>query len=786
MNKLNRMLLRDLVQQRGQFIAAVTVVLLGIAMFSAVSGAQRNLAESLKSYYAQYAFMDYQADVAGISERYIKALEDIENVQQVMGRRCMDVGSNMKLLKKMTFRMLSVPDAEQPAINKLYLVSGKYFDRQDMYSCLINNSFAEYHGYQIGDQLTAIVNNVEYTFTIDGIVESPEFLYAIKDPSFPYPSPEDFGIMYLRETTFEKWMGDATSNEVIVRFNHPEDTYETVKAIERKLQLDGFVSGILRKDQISNYMIQDEIKQLKEFAVIFPTLFLSVASFIIYIMMKRIIKKQRTLIGVLKALGYTDFQILWHYLQIALAISALGSLGGAVLGNYLSQLMTRNYTQIYHLPVLKIEGHMALVGVAILFSSFFCIVSGLISARDVLLIEPAQAMRSEVPQSGRRIVLERFTVLWRPLSFGWKFSIRNLSRNRLRMIMTVMSIAFTVMFFMISLFFEDAIEHMIYYQFNLMQEQDYKMSLTTDVRASDIQELKQIKGITEVEPIYETAVRLEYKWYRENIELRGIGQDSMQLIMGLNKSFVELPETGIVIPESLAEKCDLHIGDEVLLKGSFEREIEKTVKVSAIVKQYTGSTCVMNLRYLQKLLERDLTANGALIQIHNADEEDALKALLEMSVIKSLEKKEDTLLKFNTLMDVFYSFIYTMLIFGAGMGFAIIFNSTLMSITDRQRELASLKVIGYTLKEIEGTLIRENVMQTLMAIIPGLVMGYLMCSLLAKAFSNDMMTIEVIITAKTYCISAVSIIVFVFVSQWASRKHVVDLDMIEVLKNREG
>jgi putative ABC transport system permease protein len=780
------MLFREIKKNKGQFAAAAIVILLGISIFSATTMSYKNLQISLFRYYSKYDFLDYYSKVENISNEGVKKVQNMRNVKTAIGRTSIDVGADMGDNKRITLRLISIPELKQPLINKIHLVAGRYFSKRNPYSCILNNNFAKFHGLRVGDTIKVIINFTKYDFNIDGITESPEFLYTIKDPTFPYPSPEDFGILYLKQSTLNALTGNNNFNEVHVLLDDNSYSKETENEIETYLKPYGFKEGALRKDQISNYMINDEISQLKQLAVIFPCLFLSVAALIIYIMMKRIISKQRTLIGVMKAIGYSNLKILGYYVKFSLLISITGTVPGIFLGFLLSRWMTKSYTTIYNLPILHIGLYPEVFIIGILISASFCVLAGLNSAKNVLKIEPAQAMRAEAPDIGRRNFIESIDVLWKRLSFGWKMSVRNLFRNRQRTLLTVMSISFTIMFFMISLFFADSVEYIIDFQFKESQTHDYKLLFTEPVKYDDVFTLRSINGIKKIEPIYDLPVKIEHNWKSEDTLIIGISEDSFYRLLDSKNNSIKVSNDGILIPNTLSKSFDIKKGDYVKIHAFAGSKIEKDVLVTGIIKQYSGSMCYMSIKGVQKLINSGNISNAALLKIQKHKEERIKDKLFDVPVIKNIESKTETLEKFNKLLEFFYSFIYLMFVFGAIMGFAIIFNTTLINIMDRQRELTSLKVLGYTRQEIEKTLIRENVMVAFLSIVPGLVLGKIVCNFMAEAFSNNVLTIEAIISLKTYIISIMSIFVFVALSQLANRKNIINLDMIEVLKNREG
>ncbi len=788
MSKLNVMLLREISKAKGQFIAAAAVILAGIVMFSATYLSYRNLKNSLDYYYEQYRFLDYYAEARYIPEYIVDKVEHIKGVLAVSGRVSADVGADIGEERRITLRILSLPDNGRPAVNHILSISGDYFNARAENSCLINRKFAEYHNLHKGGTIKAIIDKRIYEFKIDGVVGSPEFIYAMKSSDSMFSAAENFGVIYVKESTAFKLLGyNYCFNELHVRFSAEADRKAIINQIEKMLVPYGFMSGVERKDQLSNAMIETELSELQNMAVMFPILFLSVAAMIIYNMLRRIINNQRTQIGVLKSFGYTNQRIIFHYMGYAALIGLTGALAGSLLGWYTGSLLTAMYTKVYNIPVLenKVYWEVFLIGPVI--SAIFCLTSGFNSARKVLGIEPAQAMRPETPGVGRRIFLERVNFLWNKLSFGWKMSFRNIFRSRQRAFLTLLGMIFTVMFLIISLYFFDAVNYLLEQHFFEFQRQDYKVSFSAPASLADALELNRIKGVRRSEPVLEIPAQLINGWIKEETLVVGLTRrNTFYRLTDGDQNAIGVPAKGILIAESLAEKLRVTKGAAISIKTYQGRTLQKDIIVAGTIKQYAGTNCYMDLEELGGLLEEGGFANGALLGIEDGMERTVRKEIFQIPGVETLESRLNSYRAFLQFMEFIYTFIALMLIFGSVMGFAIVFNTTVINITERRRELASLKVLGYTSGEIERTVFRENLCLGLLSLLPGFILGRSMCEILSKMFGGELISLEVFIYPKTYLIATFSALTFIILAQLANRKNITGLDMVEVLKNREG
>ena len=782
------MLLREITRHKGQFFAAAAVIFAGIVMFTASYMSYRNLKNSVEYYYDKYDFLDYYADVASLTQQGINELKEIKGVSKVMGRISRDVGADMDNDKRITLRMISLPDDRLPDINKFYFTRGGYFDKSDRYSCLLSTKFANFYNIRPGDSVKVIVNLKAYEFTVKGLVDSPEYIYALKSSTSFTISAEYFGILYVKESTARSILGMGDSyNQVHMIFDRGADSDSLIDKIEDVLKPYGFKSGTKREDQMSYSMVEDDINQFESLAYIFPALFLTVAASIIYIMQRRIINNQRTLIGVMKAFGISNGRILWHYILYSLLISVVGAVPAVFLGLFIGIEFTRFYKDIFSMPVMQIKIYWDIMALGIFLSMGFCLLAGFNSAKRILGIQPAQAMRSEAPRLGKRIFLEKLTFIWKHVSFSWKMVIRNLSRSRQRTLFTCLGITITVTLFIMSLFFLDCIDYLLKKSFFEIQRQDYKVVFSQPASVSDAEELVKVKGIKRSEPIMELPVEISRGWIKENTVAMGLtGNERTYKLLDRNMQVQGVPENGILIAHALAEKMGVRTGDTVKIKFYLGASEEKDVKVAGVAKQYAGFNCFLNIKELGRLTGEGAFATGAMVLTDGSSDSEIKKELYKISGIETVEGRLSAYNDFTQFMGLLNSFVVFMIFFGSVMGFAIIFNSTIINIMERRRELASLKVLGYSGRQVESIIFRENMVMVLLSIIPGLLLGRLMCSVLVKAFSMEMFALEVVIYPRTYIITLASVFVFVIVAQLANRKSISGLDMVEVLKDREG
>jgi len=786
---LNRMLIREIFKSKSQFLAAAAVVFAGITLFSATYMSYRNLKNSLDDYYKQYNFLDYYALAQNISDGAVKSVLNLKGVKTAIGRVCKDVTADMGENKRVTLRVISLPDNKRPEINNVFITSGEYLNSKQQNSCLINKKFADYYKLSKGERIKVVVNQKSYDFKISGIASSPEFIYALRSEATLSSTGEDFGIMYIKQSDALNLLDNGSSyNQLHVLFNSTADRKKLIAKIEDVLKPYGFIKGVERKDQLSNARLSNEIKMLQNMALAFPIIFLAVAALIIYIMLSRIVNNQRMSIAVMKAFGYSDKRIQMYYLCYSLLISIIGGIPAAFTGIYMGRAMTTMYTGIYNFPSMTIKIYWDILLIALFLCITFCIIAGYNSSKKVTAIDPAQAMRPEAPTIGRGVFIEKVGFLWRRLSFGWKVSIRNVFRNYKRSILTILGISFTLMFFMISLFFLDALDYFITQHFFKLQSYDYKVTFVKPVPLNDVSELKNTKGISQLEPIMEAPIEVRNGWIKHQTVLVGmIKSNNSYKLIDLDKRPEPLPQKGILIADFIADKLSIKVGDTVTIKSFMSNQKEREVRIEGIIKEYLGFNCYVDINSIGDIIDNSGSfANGMLIKTEKGSEKDVVKKLLEIPGVEKVEGRLDSYKAFQGMMQLMYSYVGFMIFFSVVMGFAIIFNTTVINITERRRELASLKVLGYTPREIEKTILRENYIVGALSLAPGIILGKILSNVFAGLISSEMFVLEAVIYPRTYVITFFSVFAFIVLAQWANKKNITGLDMVEVLKNREG
>ena len=786
---LNKKLYRDIYAAKGQFIAVILVIMCGIAAYLTVTSAFNNLLLSRDTYCRDYRLADIFFRIDRAPRRLIDKLRSIPGVTAANGRIVYDVTLDIPQAKgTWVGRIISLPDKKSRILNDIHLTAGTYFRSGQENGVIINPVFVEKNHLKIGDEIWATINNRKRRLRVVGTALSPEYIYTIRNAQEFVPNPKGFALCYVKQSFAENAFGyQGAINDAVLAVSNPGLVDSVKKKAEDLLDPYGVLAKFPRNEQISYKFISDELAGLEVSAQVTPTIFLGVAALIIFIMLGRIIQHQRVQIGVLMALGYGRWTILLHYLSYALLTALAGCLLGLYLGHRMGGSMLKLYGEFYRFPVLRHKLHWNVFYSAIALSLGYCCCAGFLAAWKIMSISPAMAMRPAPPTAGHRILLEGWSWLWRPLPFTWKMIWRNIFRHKGRALFIAAGIALSCAIMIQAFFSTDSMEHLIHHEFSATQQQDIKIYFYSEKTQAAIYELKRLANVHRVEPIYECAFEMKYGWRKKNAVITGLVPASrLRPLFDTKQNRVPLIADGVILSDRLATSLGVRRGDRLVLKPLQRGQKERTAVIKNIVHQYLGISAFMTIPALAQVMRESYIVSGALLKVDPGTLEQVYRELKKRPAIATIEFKETLINNFEVAIGSSMYIMTAILSSFAGIiSFAIIYNSAIISISERQRELSTLKVMGFTEREIFQIIVNEYVILALIGIAAGLPLGKLFCQMIVDAYNTDLYRFPLIIYPRTYFKTIAGIAVFVLISQLACLWRLKRLNMVEVLKARE-
>lgn len=780
-------LVRDIKKSKGQFVSILIIIVLGVMFYVGINTAFKNLAISSQKYYEDYRLADLWLDFYKAPLNVIEKLNDIPNVKMATGRIVQDANINISS-ENATLRFISLPNIKEAIVNDVVINSGRYFSEGESNQCLLEEEFLKANNLKIGDFIYPVINGDKVKMKVIGAVKSPEFVYTLKDSSQLIPDNKKFGIVYIKQSFAEAIFGyKGYINNISVLVSKGSDLKDVKTDIKRSLKNYGLQNIMDRDQQTSAMMLKEEIKQLQSMGGSFPIIFFIVAAVIIYIMMGRMVENQRVQIGVLKALGFTNIQVLVYYMCYSALVAVIGSVIGSILGTYMGLALTKLENQYFHLPLADMKIYLSLTLPASLLTLFFCLIAGYNACKLVFRIMPSEAMRTKSPDSGKMIIIERIKFIWNNINHVWRIILRNLFRYKKRALLTSLGIIFSSSILLVALSMGDSIDFMVEQQYKNIQNYDIKVNFSKIVSLSEIYELKNISHVTSVEPIFETGIEISNGWRNKNVGFTAlINEPQMYRVQDKNNQIINVPQNGILISQKLADILGIKPNDNATIKFFSPGKDKKEVTVKGIIAQYVGLSAYASIESLDSILGETKIANSAVLKIDSSDFEEQVKSRLkDIKSVNSVESKADSRNSLVKNMEVSKSFINVLVLLAAVLLIAVLYNIATINIFERQRELATLKVLGFKDNEIKKLIFNENYIITIFGIILGLPLGIWLGNYLMSTSSTDSYSFPYVIETKTYIMTILLTLVFTFFTNLMLVKKIKVIDMIEVLKNKE-
>lgn len=791
MSILTRKLLRTIQATRGQFVALVMIVTLGVVLYIGMSTAYYNLNRSQQQFYHDNRFADYTFQVVKAPESIITRVEAVPGVVKVTGRIQKDIPIIKEGNERATGRLTGYPLPMDDEINRLYLLSGRQLEEaaSDKVGILVDPQYAQANRLAPGQDIKIIANGNKVALAVSGTATSPEFVYTMKDAGSLFPEPERFGILMISQTQAQQILGmPGQINQLLVDLI-PGANEERIKGqIEEILMPYGNIASYPRKDQSSHVLLQAELDGIKIVASSLPFMFFLVAAGIQFVILTRLIRSQRLPIGVMKALGYNDRRIMWHYTGYGLLVSLAAVTLGIGLGVGFATILNNLYAQFFNLPQITGGFDTRVIINSFLITCLVGIASGLLASRSVISINPAEAMRSQPPTSGRRVPLESWPWLWRRLDSSWKMSLRSIIRNRARFAVTVVGIVSSVILLVFACFTSDATDFLMNQNFKQINRYDYLVRFTEPIKYSGIMDWNRWDEVQRMEPMLELPVKFRIGGQIQDEMVVGMAPSSqLKRIYDKYGQERQVPEEGILMCKRVADKLGLAVGDTVTVETTLGigPSYNSHLTIVGMYEPMTGTGSYVSLNTANRIVGEPETITAVLLKLDAAEMKSVEGRLQEMSMVNSVTSPARERETFEQLMGTMIASIGIMILFAGLLGLAIIYNSSVMTFNERQRELASLRVLGYSRREVASLLRKETWIQAILGIALGLPAGKAAGAAYMASASTELYSLPAIIYPRTYIIAAGAAIVFIWMGQQLSIRKVNQLDMVEVLKNRD-
>lgn len=787
MRAIDRKAVRDLWAIKGQAIAIALVIASGVGTFVMSLNTLKSLQNSQELYYEKYRFAHVWSHVKRAPMSLVRRIEVIPGVSQAYPRVVVDVTLDVRgMVEPAVGRLISIPERRVPLVNDLHLRKGRWIEPHRDGEVLVSEAFAVSHHLEIGESVTAVINGRRQKLTIVGVVLSPEYIIQIHGANL-LPDDRRFGIFWMGyEQLASAFNLDGAFNDVAITLSRGASEPEVIQRLDDLTKPYGGRGASGREDHVSHRYISDEIRQLRSLGLIAPSIFFSVAAFLLNVVLTRLIGVQREQIAALKAFGYTKLQIGLHYIKLVLLISLAGTAVGIVVGSMLGRSLTEMYTTLYRFPVFGFEWNASVVLGALLISSAAAVAGTLLAVRRAVALPPAEAMRPEPPAVYRPTLLDR-SGLGEFLPQAARMIFRELERKPIKAAMSCLGISMAVAILVLGAFTMDSINYIMNFQFALSQRQDLLVTFTEPTTAGALYELQHLPGVVRCEPIRSTATRFHFRHRTRRVGIIGLNPGGrLYRLLDEQERLVSVPRDGLLLSTKLAELLDVRLGDRVRVEVLEGEQPIREVPVSAMVTEYGGTNAYMDAGAMHRLLREGETLTGAFLSVQRDRMEDMYRTLKNTPRVAGVTIKEASVKSFHdTIAENLGRIRFFNILFAVVIAFGVVYNSARISLAERSRDLATLRVIGFTRAEISAILLGELAVVTLAAIPLGLVVGYLFAAWAVLGLDTEVYRVPLIIERATYGFAVAVVLAGAAISGLLVRERLDYLDLIAVLKTRE-
>ncbi|HYW05229.1 MAG TPA: ABC transporter permease [Gammaproteobacteria bacterium] len=788
MRALDRKLLRDLWRLRAQELAIALVIAGGVATYIMAASTLESLQRTEDRFYREYRFGEVFASLKRAPESLTVRIRSIPGTARVETRVLGQARLQLPgFPDPVTAVVVSIPDRGQPALNRLYLRSGRLPGPDPGGNrVVVSEAFAEAHGLRPGDALQAVINGRSERLRICGVALSPEFIYQMR-PGDMFPDYRRYGVLWMARTPLENaYDMQGAFNDVVLRLAPGAEAVPVIQRLDGILAPYGGLGAYDRADQFSHHYLSQELQQLHTIATLLPGIFLAVAAFLLNLVMSRLIRTQREQIGVLKAFGYASRAIALHYAMLASVIALAGIVLGIGAGAWLGHLVSGIYRGFFRFPFLDYRLAPSVVGDVVAVTAAAALAGTLVAVRRASRLPPAAAMQPEPPPVYRPTLFERLG-LQRLFDQPTRMIIRHLEREPVKSALSVTGIAFAVAIMMVGRFQSDVITYITEVQFERIQNQDLTVTFRDPASRRALYELRGLPGVRTAEPFRVVSVRFRHGPYSHRGGIQAYAPGShLHHLLDADLHRVTLPPDGLVMTDYLAQMLHARPGQTITVEVLEGRRRVLRLPLAGMVSEHLGVSGYMRLAALNRALGDGDVASGALV----ADERGARTALYrrlrEMPAVSGVTLREAAIESFHATMGetlLIFTFITTLL--ASIIAFGVVYNSARIALVERTRELASLRILGFARAEAAYILVGELALITLAAVVPGFFAGRALCFLLSRGMRSELYRVPLVIEPRTYAFAAMVVMAAMALSAVVVWRRVARLDLVGALKTRE-
>lgn len=788
MDALNTKLLRDVWQMRGQSAAVASVIAAGVATYVMAVCTLRSLERAQAAYYVRHRMADVFLTLERAPQSLASRLASIPGIARLETR----VVKSVKLdvpgwHEPATAKLISLSKQPVEALNRLHLRAGRYVEAGHRGEALVSDGFAAAHGLGPGSRVRAIINGRLQELRIVGIALTPEYVYQIREGDI-LPDDRRFGVFWMAEAELAAAFDmRGAFNDVVASLEPNAVEADVLRRLDLLTESYGGLGAYGRSDQSSHKFVHNEFQELRGLSLVVPTVFLGVSTFLLNVVVSRLVSTQRESMAVLKAFGYTHSEIGWHYAKFVGLHVALGGFVGIAVGAYFGRGVTSFYTRFFHFPTLEFSLDPVALLTALGISAASALAGTWRAVWRAVSLAPAVAMRPEPPARYRATILERLG--WQEHWSGpTRMILRQLERRPIQSAFTCFGISLAVGVLILGSFALDAVDYAIRAQFHVAMREDINVQFVEPSERRVLYDLRQLPGVRQCEPYRSVSARLHVGPRSRRVSILGLPANAeLHRLLDIHSRRIPLPEEGLVLSAKLAEVLHVSRGDRVRLHVLEGKRPTRDVVVNGLIADFAGTAVYMRRETMNRLLREGDVVSGAFVAADKTQFDNLYVALQGAPRVASILVKGATIESFRATVGENLLRMRSFIVFFASIiAVGVVYNSARISLAERTRELATLRVMGFTRNEVSFILLGELALLSAVGIPLGLLVGYGLAGFLIEySYDTELFRIPLVVNRSTYGFAASVTAAAIAGSAVVVRRMLDHLDLVAVLKTKE-
>ena len=786
-SSLDRKLFRDLAGMKGQAVMIALVVSAGVATFINSQTMLHSLETTRASFYDRYFFADVFASVKRAPDALRQRIAEIPGVARVETRIVEGVNLDVPGLDEPAVgQLVSLPTLHEPSLNRVYLRRGRRLEPGRSDEVLASEKFVIANNLGVGDSVTAIINGRKKELRIVGVVLSPEYVFQMK-PGDMVPDAKHFGVFWMsHEALSMAFDMEGAFNDLSLGLMRGASEQEVIRQVDQLIDPYGGLGAYGRKDQLSEMLLESDIQGLKTTGLVAPALFLAVAAFLLNVVLARLLQLQREQIAGLKAFGYSNFDIGWHYVKFVLMITLAGSLLGVFFGARLAATFTVLIARVYQYPELIFRIEWSIVAMAVVVAVGAAVIGAVGAVARAVRVPPAEAMRPEPPSGFGPTILERLGVgRWVPNIV--RMILRQIERRPAKSVLSILAIGLSVAIVIVGGFLQDSINYVLDLQFHRVQQYDIAVTMVEAKSTDVVHELASLEGVLYVEPVRSVSTRIRFGHRSRRIALMGLPQDAeLTKLTDKHGAVFPVPRGGLVLSAKLAEILEIEVGQTVRVEVLEGKRPVQDMPVISLIDDLQGINAYTDQDWLASILREAPRVSAANMRVDPHRLDSLYRDFKQIPGVSGVTVKQHAIDSFqDTIAKNLGEMRKINLTFAIIIAVGVVYNSARIALSERSRELATLRVVGFTRSEISMILLGELGLLTLMALPIGMIMGTWFAAMLVYFMDQEVFRFPLIISRSTYAFACTVVLTAAAVSGLLVRRSLDKLDLIAVLKSRD-